>query len=464
MARVLISSIGEGRKQADGSYAYENTTYFLAEGNAEHKVQTPSIVSALKELYSIDKLILIGTAGSDWASLYAHLFVGDDDNLLAHTESNDDYYNMLLNTYNQSKSTPPILCQINELQDELVELKDAIGDFCDSIWVMHYGINEDELAENFTIMNNIASRMNDGDEIIFDISHSFRSLPLYELLAVNLAKQIVGKKLRIQAITYGMNASQNMFNGDTPIINLSQLVNVTDWIKAAEEFNRFGTAHLLAELLKDDNLGLELSKEEKKAIKRLGDMATGINAIEFKNLVKNCINISKGNTSTKITQMVLGHVFIKISSTFGVLLDDDAKLFSELAKWHFVHKRYIVCVITLDECVFDFFAELMGVNRHSDNWEWKEERKFRDKIYDANSNNNRVNTLFLDFKRLNEIRNHLAHGGPLDYDVKNLPFFTERMRRTVESQLEIFTKQFSTLINSFRKNENDLNDLTTALM
>ena len=467
MARVLISSIGEGRRQADGSYAYDDATYFLVDGNHEHKVRTPLIISALKELYSIDKLILIGTSGSDWASLYEHLFVGEDANLQANTKPDDEYYGKLSDIFRASKSSPPdppVLVSIDEMQSVLLALKEAIGGFCDSIWVMNYGTNQEELTENFSIMNNIAARMKDGDEIIFDISHSFRSLPFYELLAVNLAKQIKGKKLEIQAITYGMFTSQNMFGGDTAIINLSQLVNITDWMKAVEEFDRFGTAHLFAELLDSDSLGLELDKDEKNAIQRLGDMATGIKADEFKNLVKNCVKISKRNASSRSTQMVLGHVFSKISSTFGDLLQDDAKLFAELAKWHFVHKRYITSVITLDECLFDFFAELMGVNRHHKQWEWrKDEESLRYKVYNATSNNKIVSDFLLDFRRLNDIRNHLAHGGSLDYDVKHMEKFTAKMSWSVESQLEKYTKHFSKVISNFRENDDDLNALKLAL-
>ena len=465
MAKVLISSIGEGRPQSDGSYSYESATYFLVDGDQEHQVETRLIISALKELYSIDKTILIGTSGSDWASLYAHLFIGDDNNLSNSTEYSDEYYAKLTSAFNSSKQNPPTLIPIEQMQSDLLPLKEAIGEFCDSIWVMHYGTNQDELNENFLIMNEVAKRLEDGDEVYFDISHSFRSLPLYELLAVNLAKQINGKKLEIEAITYGMFTSNNMFGGRTPIIDLSQLVNITDWMKAVEEFNRFGTTHLLAELLSDDSLGLTISKEERKALVRLGNMATLIKADEFRSLVKNCVNIAKREKDLDNTQIVLGHIFKTISDTFGDLLADDAQLFSELSKWHFIYKRYIESVITLDECLFDFFAQLIGVNRNKKSWEWnRDELPFRYKVYNADSDNSNVKSFLLDFKRLNEIRNHLTHGGSVDYNVRDLSYFTSGMIGSVENQLSTYTKHFSTLIKNFRSNDLDLSELKTAIL
>ena len=472
MARVLISSIGEGRRQTDGSYAYDNAKYFLADSDPVHIVESPLIVSALIELYNIDKLIIIGTSGSDWASLYAHLYIGDDSNMQANNnEYDDDYYTKLSGIFNESKSNPPILVSIEEMQRDLLPLKDAIGDFCDSIWVMQYGINEHELNENFLKMNDVATRLNDGDELYFDISHSFRSLPFYELLVMNLAKQIKGKKLEIKAITYGMFTSQSLFDGLTPIVNLSQLVNITEWMKAVEEFDRFGTAHLISELIESSSLGLVLDKDEQNALKRLGQMATGIKTEEFKNLVKNCVKITNKTTDLDYaqnldsTKIVLGHIFWKISVTFGSHLENDAKLFAELSKWHFVHKRYITSVITLDECLFDFFAALIGVNRAHRNWDWNNnEIPFRNKVYNARSDNDRVMNFLFSFRRLNEIRNHLAHGGHLDYKVKYLPYYTDGMRSSVEEQLDYYTKHFSTEISNFQNNDSDLEDLRKAIL
>ena len=44
--------------------------------------------------------------------------------------------------------------------------------------------------KNLSILNKFTLSLNEGDNIYFDISHAYRSLSFYELLAVNLAKNV----------------------------------------------------------------------------------------------------------------------------------------------------------------------------------------------------------------------------------------------------------------------------------
>ena len=468
MAKILIASIGTGQKVGnkgteDKKTEYLRTKYFIP-GNRETIIETPMILSALTKLYNIDKLIVIGTAGSDWPFLYEFLHVSDDSNLPCESSIDNDYHAELTRIYEQSRKQNGTILPVEEMREKLMPLRAALGDFCASICVMHYGIGNDELISNLAIMHDIAALFKDGDEIYFDISHSFRSLPFYELLAINLAKQTMRKNVHIAAVSYGMLDARLRFDDCTPIVDLSLLVNVMDWMKAVEEFNRFGSAYLLADLLKNAELGLDIGKEERKALNRLGDIATGVELTEFKNLVKNCVNITKNVSGLSNTQLVIGHIFKNIADDFGDKLDDNAKLYAELAKRHYTHKRYIQCVITLSECMFDFCAELLGVNRRHDKWDFKlKEMPFRNKVYNVRTENSRVAGIIIDIKRLNSIRNHLAHGGSVTYDVMNLRHFTVGMSKTIDEQLEVYTKHFCTLISNFRNNADDMDALRRVL-
>ena len=50
-----------------------------------------------------------------------------------------------------------------------------------------YGINEKQLKENYAIIKGIENKLkrNVKYEVAFDITHSFRSLPIYNLIVFN---------------------------------------------------------------------------------------------------------------------------------------------------------------------------------------------------------------------------------------------------------------------------------------
>ena len=106
------------------------------------------------------------------------------------------------------------------------------------------------MVENLSILNSLADSLKDGDRIIFDISHAFRSLPFYELLAINLAKSILKRDIRIEFVSYGMLEASSLYGGRTPIVDMTQLIELLDWTRAIDEYNRKGSFDLLTDLLK----------------------------------------------------------------------------------------------------------------------------------------------------------------------------------------------------------------------
>ena len=102
---------------------------------------------------------------------------------------------------------------------------------------------------------------------------------------------------KLDFVSYAMFEGQGE-DGITPIVNQEPLLKLLDWTKAADEFKRFGTTHLLDQLLKDgkiddSNISRTVIRDVKIALERLCTAVDTNNLSELKNMVANCKKIKE---------------------------------------------------------------------------------------------------------------------------------------------------------------------------
>ncbi|MCL1466530.1 TIGR02221 family CRISPR-associated protein [Argonema galeatum] len=108
------------------------------------------------------------------------------------------------------------------------------------------GRTTEEMWETFKI---ITQHVDEGDRVIFDITHGLRSLPFLVFLFAAYLKE--AKTVTIAAIYYGafeLGDSKN--NAPAPVIDLSEFVSMIDWLTATTRFVKIGDGQPLANLLK----------------------------------------------------------------------------------------------------------------------------------------------------------------------------------------------------------------------
>lgn len=116
------------------------------------------------------------------------------------------------------------------------------------------GESEDELWEIFRLFNEL---INNDDEVILDMTHSFRSLPVIFIMLLQYLKTT--KNITIAGLYYGafeklgnMHDVKSMpiEDRDVPIFNLTPFISLHDWSQAISNFTKFGTVDLLQNLSK----------------------------------------------------------------------------------------------------------------------------------------------------------------------------------------------------------------------
>lgn len=97
------------------------------------------------------------------------------------------------------------------------------------------GKTEEEIWQIFNIVSNM---IDDGDEIIFDITHSFRSIPMLALVVLNYAKIV--KNATILGIYYGEYDKNEAKIRPMHIIDLTPLNEILEWAQAVNVFLKYG--------------------------------------------------------------------------------------------------------------------------------------------------------------------------------------------------------------------------------
>lgn len=104
------------------------------------------------------------------------------------------------------------------------------------------GKSEQELWEIFRI---VCNEVRPEDEILFDITHGFRSLPFVSFLTMAYLKETKG--VRIGKVVYGAYEARD--DGGTPIFDLTGFISILDWFTAVRSFSGHVDATDLRDLL-----------------------------------------------------------------------------------------------------------------------------------------------------------------------------------------------------------------------
>jgi CRISPR-associated DxTHG motif protein len=101
--------------------------------------------------------------------------------------------------------------------------------------------------EIWAIFERVFAQIQDGDQIFFDITHAFRSLPLLNLALLNYAKAL--RHIQVHAIFYGafekLGPAEKvrqlpLHERHAPVLDLSSIAELQEWAAAAREFVTYG--------------------------------------------------------------------------------------------------------------------------------------------------------------------------------------------------------------------------------
>jgi len=371
MAKILISSLGTGVKSEGG---YREAIY---EYNGE-KEKTTFISKALSKFLNIDKLFLVGTKGSIWDSCYKE-FGGEDE----------DIEFKLYEKIETKSINSEDLQIVNETIDKSLN---SNGSRC---YLIDYGLNDEELWNNFDKYLEILNEINDGDIVYIDISHAFRSLALMSFLMVQFGHGVKNKNFKIGGIFYGILEYAKENDGITPIVDLKIFYDLMEWIKAIEAFKNYGHADLMVKLFENEENIKSQTKDTFNMFDINLSMANMSALKKFIDNAKRVLPVLK-KSENNIVRLISPDIeeFIK-------RLDKDkiSEFQLELAIWFCENRNYALSYIVLVEALVTKVCEEQGFDLHS-----KDDRnRAKDNLYNGNDEISKI------YKQAAKIRNNIAH-------------------------------------------------------
>ncbi|WP_017295915.1 TIGR02221 family CRISPR-associated protein [Geminocystis herdmanii] len=118
------------------------------------------------------------------------------------------------------------------------------------------GTEEDDLWKLF---DKVVESVEKDSEIIFDITHAFRSIPVIVLLAAAFLEK--ARNVNIKGVYYGQ---YNKEKNESPIFDLTPAIKLLDWLTATDTFINTGSSQKLGQLLADIQIDFFKSGKAKK--------------------------------------------------------------------------------------------------------------------------------------------------------------------------------------------------------
>ena len=186
MAYTLISFVGTGIKK-DGEY--QSTRYVFPD---KKEFETKKFAEALLELEyrNFSKVIFLGTTTSAW-EMFA--------------EGNDDLCMKLMEARSDKSFSEELKKELENYLSEKLHIPVVIKYHTDRI-------DEDTSLEIFNLYSSIVPEITD-ENILVDITHSFRSMPimLYQAMQFSVSQNEKIKNVELVYGEYRANACKNSF-------------------------------------------------------------------------------------------------------------------------------------------------------------------------------------------------------------------------------------------------------------
>ncbi|MGV8110928.1 TIGR02221 family CRISPR-associated protein [Methanospirillum sp.] len=133
------------------------------------------------------------------------------------------------------------------------------------------GRSEKELWQIFLT---VSGEVEEGDEIIFDITHGFRSLPFIATLSAAYLQEVKGASLK--ALLYG--AFDATDNGITPIFDLSGFIEIFSWMAGVRSFLTHVDAGEIHRLIRSITSEMYQNADTSQKPVHLNNLATRLDA------------------------------------------------------------------------------------------------------------------------------------------------------------------------------------------
>jgi len=237
--------------------------------------------------------------------------------------------------------------------------------------------------EFWIIFDKITEVINEGDEIVFDITHGFRSQPFIVIVLLLYLKAL--KNIKIKNILYGAFEAKDEYNV-TPVFELKSFIDLIEWSNAVREFIENGNMKyfntLLSEIHKNSYLNKlpNPSKELKGAGEDLSKLTDAFATIRLKEIFQNTFHFNqrleklKKDLENNPQAKPFGKLINKITAQFEAISKAEKDIFSEqgieaqksIMNWYIKTTKYQKAITLAREYIISkYLNEILNINENN---------------------------------------------------------------------------------------------------
>lgn len=224
--------------------------------------------------------------------------------------------------------------------------------------------------EIWEIFSTIFDKINDNDNIICDITHSFRSIPLLGIAVINYAQVL--KNASLKGVYYGAlealgdkKTVDNMRIEDrnVPIFDLTPYSSIIDWSFATSEFIKRGETGVLVELMRKEAKAKDIESNKSaqklnKISKKLDKMSLDMKLNRGKQIVEEISNLNDEISFIQKDKSFsyLNALLDKIKQKTKDFKANSVENCIVAADWCYEHKLIPQCITILQEGIITYIC------------------------------------------------------------------------------------------------------------
>lgn len=219
----------------------------------------------------------------------------------------------------------------------------------------------------WSVFQTIYDKLQEGDELYIDITHSFRYLPMLLLVLCNYAKFL--KQTKVVHISYGNYEAKTSVK---PLVDLMPLVEVQNWTLAASDFLRNGRTSSFAELVSERIQPIlkatrgqdEDARALRQFINRLEPLSQSLTTVRGKAIIDGGIFRDLNDSAQNLGDTLIpamAPLIDKIKDSFsGFAPTANIKNGFEAARWCYDKQLYQQSITILQETLKGYTAAQAG--------------------------------------------------------------------------------------------------------
>ena len=334
--KVLISFLGTGAFSIKESRTYKTAHYKMGSVDLG---DYSFVAAALEKHYHIDSTYLLGTVHSMWEEVYRWQMEDDGK------KPDDDIYLNIAEACEKS----------NHLSKLAIPHQDAIeqalgGD--SKVILIKYGITDEEIRDNINIILGIEHFLQNGDELIVDITHSFRSLPIFIMNLLVYLQNVSKKAITISHIHYGMLDIIRELQF-APIIDLKSILEINNWITGAYSFSEFGNAYMISQLMEKEDMSVS------KLLRNFSNIMNLNHLFAMRTESQRLASIKNKTYATTLPSLIINPIVQSFVNIFNPQTNAKDSVFQlNVANWQIRHRKYAQAFLTLNEAIISYVCEI----------------------------------------------------------------------------------------------------------